>query len=662
MPHLVLEVGCEELPAHSVESAANQLADNLMAELRKANLLKTDDAPKIAGTPRRLIFGLNGIEARQEDETIDKRGPNVKAAYSADGSPAPALIGFCKSLGIDATSVEIKDDYVWANVKVIGKPAQELLTEIIPKAIQEISFAKTMRWGAGRMRFSRPLRWILATFDGKPLRFSVESVESGNESRGHRFLSNKTIFATDFDELISKLKEQKVDALFEDRKSRIVSQACDISKNVLLDDELVAENLNLCEWPIAVKGEFRVEFLELPRPVLITAMAKHEKFFPITNQDGSLTNQFISITNAGNPEDVQRGNEWVLNARFNDAKFFYDEDSKFSLEDFLSKTQRILFQEKLGTVRQRADRIAELSKLISKDSGFDEEETKLAELAGRLCKADLSCGLVSELPSLQGKIGGAYAARDGMPTIVCAAISDHYEPEFGKNLATIVCCADQSDRLAGYLGIGEIPSGSSDPFALRKAMTMLIDSQMNGGFLSSIFTLFDWANNQYNAQGISLDKTNARNALKELLKGRYDALLNQIPYDVKEAVWATNSEIPVTEFVEKCSVVADRSKNIEFVRAAKRPANIIASALKKKIQFSEVIDVKLFENESEKALYGKRDEDLAEMVQPINQFFENVMVLTDDEKVRNNRLALLKYVDHRFQQLADFTKIVIEGE
>lgn len=663
MPHLVVEIGCEELPAHSVESAISQFAENMMEGLRAANLLPTDDAPKMAGTPRRIIFGLNGIVERQPDERVSKRGPAAKSAFSEDGTPAPPLIGFCKSLGIDPSQVEIRDDYAWADVTILGKSAEELLCEIIPTAIQGISFSKTMRWGAGRMRFSRPLRWILAVFDNKPLKFQVESVESGAESKGHRFHSPGSFSASSFDELMDSLKSRQVEADLQRRKELVVSQARACSPNVLLTEELIDENVNLCEWPIAIAGTFRDEFSTLPRPVLVTAMAKHERFFPIQNGDGSLTNQFVSITNGGEVETVRRGNEWVLNARFNDAKFFYDEDSKTSLSEFLERTERIVFQEKLGTIRQRAERLASLSKQIAEKAGISPEDVALAEIAGRFAKADLSTGLVSELPSLQGKVGGEYARQDGMPAAICDAIYSHYFPEPSEILASVVMCADQADRLAGYLGIGEIPSGSSDPFAIRKAMTMLIDAQMNREFNSSIV---DWvlaAAEGYRKQNISIvSNDEIEVSLLEILQSRYEAMFSEIGYDVREAVWASQAKSTVSNFVETCKVVTKFVNDVRFVRAAKRPANILAAAKKKGFEPGNAVDQSLFEHESEGQLFAKVNAPLEELVEPIDAFFDGVMVMTEDSAKRNNRLTLLSMIDARFKQLADFSKIVIEGE
>ena len=693
MPEFLLEIGVEELPASIVRSAAEQLLELLRARIEDAEL--GGETPVWYATPRRLIVSFPNIIERQPDKTIEKRGPAAKAAFSQDGAATPALIGFCKSLGVTPDKAQIRDDYVWVSAEVKGRISREVLAELIPDAVKNIAFEKTMRWGKARTRFSRPIRWILALCCGDVVSFSIEDVGSSNKSRGHRILAPEEFEVSSLQELLAGLRKRFVEPEPAIREKTIRESA----REALLTDELVDENVFLTEWPVALTGSFREEFLELPRPVLITAMAKHEKFFPVAGPSEKLTNKFISITNGGDEETVRGGNEWVLNARFNDAKFFYDEDIRHDLTYFLEKTARILFQDKLGTVRQRADRIANIAKNIASDAGLPKQEIEWCEKAGLLCKADLSTGLVSELPSLQGKIGGEYAHREGQPDAVCWGIAAHYDPDRapdceGGRTALVVMCADQADRLAGYLGIGEAPSGSSDPYALRRAATMLLEAKESWEVPKK--EISDWvlsAVSGYREQGIELqgDKE-IRDLLIELLEGRFASMHPDIPHDVRDAVFATirgrgilsgiaAGSSTATGSLRRAKALAGVSTDIQFVRTAKRPANIVSAAKKKNIDFGlskdfDGVDVSLFEHPEEKKLLDdaqgiakllgddpeKNISVLRKLAPPIDAFFDKVMVMTDNEKVRNNRLLLLSCVDQLFRKVGDFSKIVIEGE
>ncbi len=694
MPHLVLEIGCEELPAHSVRRAVESLAASVADGLRDAKVLGDEFELKTACTPRRLIVGIDGVLVKRESETISKRGPSKTAAYDADGNATKALEGFCKSVGTSVESVTVEGDYIWAAQVTQEQPTRELLPAILIQAIQSIPFDKTMRWGTGRMRFARPIRWILAVFDRSVVSFQVESVASGSQSQGHRFLCPGGFEANSFGELLDGLRERFVEADPLKREALIRREAAErSSRRAVLTDSLVDENVFLTEWPRAIEGSFREEFLSLPRTVLVTAMAKHERFFPIEDDGGEITNRFISIMNAGDEGVVRRGNEWVLNARFNDALFFFEEDSRTKLEEFLEKTSRILFQEKLGSVRQRADRIASLSKAIAEHARLSNEQVERCFEAGRLCKADLSTGLVSELPALQGQIGGEYARRENYPDAVYEGIAAHYDPNLsptsaGEIVALVVMCADQADRLAGYLGVGETPKGSSDPFALRRAATMLVQAQL--GWHAPTGSIHDWiesAAELLREQGSSIDDNAAiLERFDAILEGRYEALLGEIRYDARDAVWAANHRQPSRQFLERARAVAELSSEVAFVRTARRPINIVSAAASKAIPFDPEkrlgdVDRSLFDHEAEHSLlaaalavapkvdslaesgnYDPMASTLRELSSPIDTYFDSVMVMSEDESKRRNRLEMLSGVARLFLHLGDFSKIVIEGE
>lgn len=693
MPQLLLEVGCEELPANSVRRAAESLLRLVVEAVHEEGLTTESVSSRWAATPRRLIVCVDGVAERQPDRRVERRGPSKNAAFDAEGNPTKALEGFCRGAGVRPSDVEVRDDYVWVTKHEAGKPGVEALGPALASAIRQIPFEKTMRWGAGRMRFARPIRWIVALLGGQVIEFELEGVASGSRSRGHRFLAPAPFEVAGWDDLVAGLRQRYVEPDPEARRQRIVSGTeGGVEGTPIMTEDLVEENVYLVEWPTPVVGEFKEAFLALPRPVLIAAMAHYQRFFPVESSPGVLSNRFVSISNGGDEATVRQGNEWVLNARFNDAKFFYDEDQRHTLDEFLLRTERIVFQEKLGTVRQRADRIAWMAALLAKSAGLCEDDVTNARRAGLYAKADLSTGLVSELPSLQGQIGAEYARRDGFPEVVCRAIERHYAPDVvsqdqGDRLATLVMCADQADRLAGYLGIGELPSGSKDPYALRRSVALLVEAQMAWPFARE--GVADWvatAREGYLGQGIQLrDVAEIRSGAKEILQGRYEHIFSEIPHDALAAAWEVAWDEPSHRFAARVRFLAGIADDTEFIRLAKRAGNIASAARRKGIHVPssrEDADVRtdLFESEAEVVLYeqvqlaeeevdalpedafGERTAVLRSLKPHIEAFFDDVMVMTDDTERRDNRLALLSRVDQIARSIADFSRFVIEGE
>jgi glycyl-tRNA synthetase beta chain len=686
MPELLVEIGCEEIPAHSVAKACNQLADILSESVCEMGLAEAGVVSRTAFTPRRLIVSISGVRSRQDDRMELRRGPSAKAAYLADGTASPALLGFCKSAGIEAAAVEIRDDYVWANVSVVGKSAVELLSQTVPQCVAEVSFDKTMRWGSGRMRFARPIRWIVCVLGGKVVPFQIEDVDSGSRSFGHRFLYPERFEVSSFDDLIANLRSRAVIAEFEERRQMIAEMVQERGADAERFSNLVDENANLVELPSALEGGFREQFLDLPECVLIETMRKHLRFFPVYDGE-SLSNRFVSITNGKTDDTVRRGNEWVLNARFNDAKFFFEEDKKHTLEQFLQATERMMFQEKLGTIRQRADRLSSLAREFAKLFGLPEPLQRASEKAGLFAKADLSTGLVSELPSLQGKVGSEYAKREGFDPVVCEAIARQYDADVnaktdGMRVAVVAMCADAADRLAGFLHIGEKPSGSSDPNALRRAATQLIEAQLKTTKREATpWQLIKLAAQQYRAQGFSFgEDSTIQEDVKDLLFGRYELILSGIRFDARAAAWSANWDDTAYRLTSRAKVIASLADDIDFVRTAKRPGNIVAAAVKKGLAIGRLNPADLSDpaerglhdaaadlqpkvaSLSEEAEFEQLADQLRTLHKPIASFFDQVMVMVEDEAARSRRLALLHFVDGLFKTLGDFDKIVIEGE
>lgn len=700
MPEVLLEVGCEELPATFVRKAHTDLKQHVTSKLQEAGLAGDTSVSTSFGTPRRLIVQVTDVLNRQEDRSEEIRGPGIKAAFDADGNPTPALIGFCRKNEADPGSVRKDDQYVWVTKQVTGRPAIEILAEILPAAIRSLSFEKSMRWGATRMRFARPIRWILAAYGGELVPFDVEGVQSGLQSCGHRFYAPEPFEAQNLGQLIKELRDRKVEPDEAVRKASIIEQTKAVAVGEPdLAQSLVDENTFLTEWPIAVAGNYKDEFKNLPAPVLVTAMAKHEKMFPVRASDGSLTTQFVFIRNGGDDATVRAGNEWVLNARFNDAKFFYEQDIRHDLEHFLEKTSSIVFQEKLGTVRERADRLAALGSHVAKATGADANEIEMARLAGRFCKADLSTGLVSELASLQGVVGGEYAKREGkLATPVCWAIASHYDlsknpviDSEGSRTAVRTLIADQLDKLAGYLGLGIKPTGTADPFGLRRAATLLIEAALRwpAAFYRHYDSLILDATTGYEIELPQRGMVDS--SLADIFRSRYEALFEGERRDVLEA--ATLPHILDTTGDAAAlnpRLISLRLKALNlartdeaFVQTATRPLNIAGAAKKKEIPFENNLNspsltrvqsaegkalLAAAEASAESVKHAILAEDhqalfnaLNALSKPINAFFDATMIMAEDEHQRHANLTLVNVVAQQLLQAGDFSRLVFEG-
>lgn len=695
MPEFLLELGTEELPASFVQKAYTDLLLALTKQLEQAGVLGKEGTAM--GTPRRQIISFPNLLPRQSDSVKEQRGPALKAAYDTTGRPTPALLGFCRSEGVEVGDLRKDEQYVWATKKVVGRPTEQLLTELVPQVIRTLSFEKSMRWGASRMRFARPIRWILAAYDGVVVPFEIEGVAAGTQSYGHRFYSPEPFKATSLQQLVDGLRARKVEPDPEQRRAKILAGAQAVaSGSPVLSDALVDENVFLTEWPTPIRGEFKEEFLQLPEPVLVTAMAKHEKMFPIRGADGKLTNSFVFARNSGEDETVRRGSEWVLNARFNDAKFFFDEDAKASLAEFLERTSGIVFQEKLGNVRERADRLSSLAAAIATSTGGDVQEVNFARQAGLYAKADLASGLVSELASLQGIIGGEYAKREGMPAAVSHAMSSQYDLARAGSADTVegrtalrLAIADALDKLAGYFGLGLEPSGSSDPFGLRRAGTVLIEAAWKWPApLPSYSRMLHTAIQNYSNSAASLDSNKAETAFAEIFASRYQSMLPNVRHDLLEAAMLREDIEQVTKpravrFRVGC--LEALASDTAFVQTATRPMNIVISARKKEIEFGQDNPLQRLENSALESAEGlqllqtlvqleprlaeaEQAEDQSATVEmlrslqaSINAFFESTMVMADQPEVRYARLTLMHACSMALLRAGDFTRLVVEG-
>ena len=697
MPELLFEIGTEELPATFVAPTMVQLEAGFREKFTAAKLWGADSGTvKVSGTPRRLVIYATGLSSRQADETLQLKGPSAAVAFDPQGKPTGAALGFARKNGISVEELSIVDGYVQATVQRIGRSTLEIAGELLPQIVRELTFPKAMRWGAGKLRFARPIRWLVALLDAEIIPCAIEHVSSGRTTRGHRFLSPDEADVLNPAAYSAIMREKFVIIEPSERREMIVSQAeslaAEIGGTVQIAEELLDENVFLTEYPTAVLGNFSPEFLSLPVPVLVTAMRKHQRYFPLVDSSGTLMPNFVAIRNGGGEylDTVRTGFENVLSARFNDARFFHELDSQTTLTDKIDGTKTIVFQEKLGTVYQKSLRLP----LILENGGLLDalEPTEIIALlrAAILCKADLSSEMVKELPALQGVVGEEYARREGEPEEVALAISGHYKPkgagdplpgtEVGRRLAI----ADRVDTLVGYAGIGIVPTGTSDPYALRRAAAGLVALLATSDSLPSPRSLFEAAWSAYSDQSIkqtaAYDDAFASYTL--LLTQRLDAALEEksVRYDVREAVLATPMH-SVYETQARALAFGGLVGSVEAKEAqaaSTRISNILRFAQKEGISVPcQAPNPALFDDDAEQALldrysvaesafaaemarseYPAALKTLAATRPAVDAFFEAVMVMGEDVDRRDNRLSLLGCLRGLFQQFADFDRIV----
>lgn len=679
MADVIFELGCEELPASFVERSLAQLAAGISAGLTQARI--EFGAVESYATPRRLIVGVHDVKDRQPDQTKEVRGPGVKAAFDAQGNPTKALEGFLRSQGGSMDQVRQEGDYTWLTVFEPGQPTIALLPNLIGEAVKAMTFDKTMRWGTSRMRFARPIRWMTCLFGSDVIPVEIEGVKADRYSRGHRFDFPEQFEVTSLSQLLSELRKRNVEPDAIARRNKILTESSSVANSAggvpdLIQD-LIEENSYLTEWPTAHVGRFAEGYLELPEQVVVTAMAKHERFLPIRTEEGKLMNAFVSIRNAGDEATVRAGNEWVLNARLNDAKFFYDEDRRLSLDEFLAKTKRMAFQDKLGTVRQRADRLSELCARIARDLKIDES---LARKAGLYAKADLATGLVGELASLQGQVGGTYAAREGFPPEVCAAIQGHYDlsaieapTTLAEKLRLTLVLADAIDKIVGFMGVGHSPSGSSDPFGLRRAATTVILVSLAWDGIGDLAPWLEASTILYGQQAIDLPVAISP-VLADVLASRYDALFEELPHDVRRSVIAVgNLENPqLVKF--RFDVASQIKADSELVETLSRPINLAKSVVQKggaidpQVRgnldsaegdaLSSLVDAATATVSAELGTNGTAVLGALQSVKSATHtFFESTMVMAEDEAVRAARLGLVARIRDLVGSVCDLTHL-----
>ena len=680
---LLLEIGTEEVPAHVMPGVLAQLKERAEKAFQENRIAFA--SVRTLGTPRRMALLVKDLAEKQADVTSENRGPSVKIAFDADGKPTKAAQGFARGQHVAPEDLVEKDGYVYAVVHETGKETAELLKTLLPELICALSFPNNMRWGSLEFKFIRPIRWLVALFDSEVIPFEVANVTSGRVSRGHRFLSQGDFSIAKADDYEKDCEAQYIIVDPEKRKAMIRAQIEAVAKEnggrAEITDDLLEEVLYLVEYPTALCGRFEEKYLQLPPEAVITPMRDHQRYFPVKDDAGKLLPLFITVRNGGKEylETVQHGNERVLRARLADAQFFFDEDRKKSLEEHRDKLKTVVFQQGLGTMYEKTERLAQLADFIADEIGADEKAHKHARRAALLSKADLVTGMVTEFTELQGIMGREYAKLDGECDKVAIAIDEHYMPRFAGDAqpqttaGRIVSTADKIDTIVGTFHLGKIPTGSQDPFALRRQALGLVHMVIEAKYHLSISRLVAKAMNLY---GITEAEERAKMQadVAEFLRLRLRNVLEaeQIRYDAADAVLGDVDDIyNVLLRARAVTAFTGQKDAAQSMQAFVRVANIARKSA------AETIYPERFHMAEEMALYqaytstksaveslvsgedfeGAIDA-LTELAAPIDAFFDNVMVMDKDEAIKDNRLALLRGVDGIICEVADFTKLV----
>ena len=680
---LLLEIGTEEVPAHVMPGVLAQLKERAGKAFQENRIAFA--SVRTLGTPRRMALLVKDLAEKQADVTSENRGPSVKIAFDADGKPTKAAQGFARGQHVAPEDLVEKDGYVYAVVHETGKETAELLKTLLPELICALSFPNNMRWGSLEFKFIRPIRWLVALFDSEVIPFEVANVTSGRVSRGHRFLSQGDFSIAKADDYEKDCEAQYIIVDPEKRKAMIRAQIEAVAKEnggrAEITDDLLEEVLYLVEYPTALCGRFEEKYLQLPPEAVITPMRDHQRYFPVKDDAGKLLPLFITVRNGGKEylETVQHGNERVLRARLADAQFFFDEDRKKSLEEHREKLKTVVFQQGLGTMYEKTERLAQLADFIADEIGADEKAHKHARRAALLSKADLVTGMVTEFTELQGIMGREYAKLDGECEKVAIAIDEHYMPRFAGDAqpqttaGRIVSTADKIDTIVGTFHLGKIPTGSQDPFALRRQALGLVHMVIEAKYHLSISRLVAKAMDLY---GITEAEERAKMQVDvaEFLRLRLRNVLEaeQIRYDAADAVLGDVDDIyNVLLRARAVTAFTGQKDAARSMQAFVRVANIARK------NAAETIYPERFHMAEEKALYqaytstksaveslvsgedfeGAIDA-LTELAAPIDAFFDNVMVMDKDEAIKDNRLALLRGVDGIIREVADFTRLV----
>jgi glycyl-tRNA synthetase beta chain len=687
---LLLEIGTEELPAAFLPKALSDIREIAERKFKENNIPRGKIT--VMGTPRRLFLAAADVAEKQTDQITEKLGPARRVCFDEARNPTAAALGFARGQGIDVSELETtatsKGEYVCVRKKISGEPTESILPSMLTSIISEIPFRKSMRWADFDFRFARPIRWILAVYDGNIIPFNIGGVQSGNLSCGHRFMSPAAFSPTTRDEYISDLRKNFVIVDPQERKESILSEikkaAENVGGHVFNSEELLQTVVFLTEYPTVVCGSFDKNYLKLPKEILTTTMISHQKYFPVTDESGSLLPFFIAVNNtlARDPLVVKRGNERVIRARLSDANFFYETDKKIPLHQRVNDLKKIVFHTLLGTSYEKVLRLQELCSWIA--DAIDPALKMNVERAALLAKADLTTLMVGEFAELQGIIGREYALLAGEDPVVAKAIYEHYLPIAAggdlpeTNEGAIVSIADKLDSICGFFGAGLIPTGTADPYALRRQALGIINIILSKRYSLSLGEMI--------AKSLSIltpflknGKDETKSSVLEFFKGRFQNMLlvELHPYDVIDAVLSTGIDDIVSTYEKIAAMEAFKSRNDyqQLALTFKRVENITRGYEEGAVHpeiFCTSEEKNLHENFLtvkknvlmfiSKANFEQALIELARLQKPVDTFFETVLVMAEEDDLRFNRLSLLKGISVLFHKLADFSKIVTESE
>jgi len=686
---LLLEIGTEEIPAAFLPVAEKDMAEMIRKEFAVRRIRHGEIRTMAA--PRRLCLCVKDVAEKQDDQIVEKLGPAKRLAFDEQGQPTKAALGFAKGQGMVfsdlQTVINEKGEYLAARKEVKGEETRQLLPDLLARFIPAIPFRKSMRWSHFALRFARPIHWILALYGGEVVPFQLENIASGHQTFGHRFMSPRFIPVEDIADYLARTRENFVIVDPEERKQVIREEtaraAAAVSGQVLNNEALLETVTYLTEYPNVICGSFDREYLKIPKEVLITSMMSHQKYFPVIDAAGNLLPHFLTINNTlpRDPAVVVRGNEKVIRARLADAKFFFDEDRKIPLDRRVEDLKKVVFHTLLGTSYEKVMRFRALASVI-----VDQVRPGLKEAVDRaavLAKADLDTQMVGEFSELQGVMGREYALLAGEDPVVARAVYEHYLPVAAGGVlpesdeGAIVSIADKLDTIVGFFGVNLIPTGAADPYALRRQALGIINIILNKGYPLPLTGLVDTSLAIFDGK-LKRSAGETRTDVLEFFRARFENLLisQGHPYDVVDAVLT----VGVTDLVvalQKIEAMEAFKSHEDFQPLAiafKRVGNILKDFR------NGAIDPTLFETEAEKDLYQSCSTigetatrqieagdykaaliQLARLRTPVDTFFDSVLVMAKDEKVKVNRLSLLKEASDLFHQIADFSKIVTEA-
>lgn len=701
-PRLVFEIGTEELPAAAAWDAARQLREAAPAALRAARIPCGDVAAW--STPRRIVLAVEEMALHQEDVVREVRGPAARVAYAAEGRPSPAAEGFARAQGVAVASLERRStpqgEYVFAIFRSPGGPTIKALGEVLPALAAGLEFPKAMRWGPESVRFVRPVRWLVALLGREVVPFRFADVETGRRTYGHRVLHPGPISIPDAKGFEAALRRGSVLLDPEVRRRRITESALRVARRAgghpILDPDLLEETVQLVEWPEALAGRFAPEFLSLPREVLITVMQHHQKYFAVEDASAQLLPVFVAVRNGGTRGlgTVREGNEWVLRARLADARFFFEEDRKRSLEARIPELAGLVVHERLGTMAQKTERLTRLAHLLGKALALDVEKTGHLERAARLCKADLVTQMVREFPELQGVIGGIYARLDAEAAPVAGALREQYLPRGPllprSDVGAFLAILDKLDLLLSALAAGLAVSGSQDPYGLRRAASGIVAIVLDRHLRVNLRAFAGAALAETHPALDPPSRSAAVDGALDLLRQRLRTSLIEagLSYDTVDAVLEAGAD-DLADAADRAHALGAFRRRPEFSRlytAFDRAARIVPA------NFDGEVRPEGLEHDAERALLAALDrveplgpggsrgaagrlsadrdprdaagryeqalQRLAALADPVDRFFTDVLVMAEDETVRRNRLALLSRVVQLIRPFADLTRVV----